>query len=365
MSRPRGLRIGGLISGGLLAALLLDTGPVAAGLVNPVSRCVPIRVSPCAAQNVHEDWPSAYAAANPGDTVILSPGTPPTRLRVAKRLIIRAHNGFVLSDEELDAAPETYVVHVAPGGEGTDLRLPVMVTTDDSGVARSAGGIFLEVDSDVLQGSSVYGPGCPGVESARIGRCWVPRDLSTIGILVNRGSGSKTMRVLGAAAERVAVRGFGVGIHVDNPAFHVTAYVTAEHNGTGLFQRWGQGQNFYGIWRYNDVAIEIQAARHNDTNSHQFACNGVALRSSRSEIPNPATGRTANGPHLEYNFHVVDTCGYGTDVEVEVAPRAPGLARVFLPDRTLDPGAYIQYSTRTVDGRTHPTWKTGSFDDPY
>jgi hypothetical protein len=158
------------------------------------------------------------------------------------------------------------------------------------------------------------------------------------------------------------VTGFGRGIFIDNPSFHVTSYVRAEKNGIGLQQRWGRGQNFYGIWKYNDVAIEMQAVHHNDTNGHTFDCNGIALKSSMTEETNPITGLRVNGPHLEYNFHVVKTenCADGIEGGLDVLVQKKDGS--WEPDRTQDPGAYIQYSTRKVDGVLFPTWKTGEPD---
>jgi hypothetical protein len=338
-----------------LAALLLGSPIAEAQWVPPTTRCVgDLRVSPCTA--FYPDLDSAYAAANNGDTLLLTTGTPPARLKIGKRLIVRSHAGFVLSDLGLRRSATDYVVQVVPGGEGTDLRLRVEVTTTlESGIRRptSAGGIFLEVDSDVLAGSAVFGPGKIGSPA---------RYTDTIGIRVNRGTGSKTMRVLGSSADPVLVTGFGRGIFIDNPSFHVTSYVRAEKNGIGLQQRWGRGQNFYGIWKYNDVAIEMQAVHHNDTNGHTFDCNGIALKSSMTEETNPITGLRVNGPHLEYNFHVVKTenCAAGIEGGLDVLVQKKDGS--WEPDRTQDPGAYIQYSTRKVDGVLLPTWKTGEPD---
>jgi hypothetical protein len=322
------------------------------------------QVSPCSAANTHGSWDAAYGLAKPGDTLLLTNGDLDTRLKVGKRLIVKTHTGVVLSDANMTPSPTEYVVQVVDGGQGTDLKMKVRVTADGGGVPRSAGAIFLEFDSDVLNGSSVDGPGKDrGIPPYSDNGIRLPSgQVATIGIRVNRGTGSKTMRVLGLSSDRTRVTGFGVGIFVDNPSFHVTSYVLAEHNGIGLLQRWGRGQNFYGVWNNNDVAIEMQGVNHNDTNSHTFNCNGVALRSSMADQPNPVTGYRVNGPHLEYNFHTVTTCG-GVDVEVEVSPG------VFLTDRdlppphkgarTVDPGFYIQYSTRKVDNALLPTWITG------
>ena len=212
------------------------------------------------------------------------------------------------------------------------------------------------MDSDVLTGSSVEGPG-KFVDRR-------PHTASTIGIRVNRGTGSKTMRVMGLSSDPVCVTGFGMGIFIDNPSFHVTSYVQGERNGIGLLQQFGRGQNFYGAWINNDVAIEMQAVHHNDTNSHTFKCNGVALKSSQTDEANPNTGCTVNGPHLEYNFHVVED----QVIAFPPSPTPSTCASRWAPtpttrslghDRTQDPGAYIQYSTRKVDGELIPTWKTG------
>jgi len=382
----RGKGIAGIVLGVALATLLLGS-PIAEA---QVTRCVGAQVSPCTTLNTYSNWYLAYGAAVKGDTLILAnkdlktllpPPAPPefqvpgdpenltARLKVGKRLIVKTHTGVVLTDANMLPSPD-YIVHVIDGGQGTDLRVKVEVTADGD-VPRSAGGIFLEVDSDVLNGSSVEGPGkVPGnrrgVKPISDNGIRLPPPLehlaATIGIRVNRGTGSKTMRVLGLSSDRTRVDGFGVGIFVDNPSFHVTSYIMAERNGIGLLQRWGRGQNFYGVWNNNDVAIEMQGVNHNDTNSHTFTCNGVALRSSMADQANPATGYRVNGPHLEYNFHTVTTCG-GVDIEVEVSPG------VFLTDRdlppphkgarTVDPGFYIQYSTRKVDKDLLPTWITG------
>jgi hypothetical protein len=355
MRVTNGQRMIGMMAGIALATLVLWPAMADAVWVPPAVRCVrkpplvPPLPPPC--QIAHATWDEAYAAANPGDTIVLMQGMAAARLRVGKRLIIKTENGFRLSDATLTPDRDAYVVHVINGGQGTDLRMKVDVTAT-AGVPRSAGAIFLEFDSDVLPGTAVSGPG---------------RTTDTVGIRVNRGTGSKTMRVMGASWDPVSVTGFGTGIFVDNPSFHVTSYIKAEGNGIGLRQRWGRGQNFYGVWRNNNVAIQMEGVNHNDTNSHTFECNGIALRSLRADLPNPATGYRVNGPHLEYNFHVVKTCG-GVDVEVEVSPG------VFVDDRdlppghkgarTLDPGFHIQYSTRKVDGVLLPTWITPGVPAP-
>jgi hypothetical protein len=312
----------------------------------------------------------AQEDANKGDTIVLTAGmvepvgtAPPKlkRLEVSKRLIVKSHSSFVLSDEWMDRSSEAYVIQVIAGGEGTDLRVKVRVTTvrlpSGQVVPRSAGGIFLEVDSDVLVGSRVEGPG----KEHKFTRPDVAAPMP-IGIRINRGTGSKTMRVMGSSGDPVLVTGFATGIFIDNPSFHVTSYVRAEKNHIGLLQRWGRGQNFYGVWKNNDVAIEMQAVHHNDTNGHTFECNGVALKSSQTAEINPITKMKVNGPHLEYNFHVVrtrpcpDGIEDGDDVQVQVGPNS------WTTDYTRDPGAYIQYSTRKVNGALIPTWKTGERD---
>jgi hypothetical protein len=320
----------------------------------------------------------AQEAANKGDTIVLTAGmvapvggVPPKlkRLTVFKRLIVKSDRDFELSDKLMEPSAEDYVIQVIAGGEGTDLRVKVRVTAvrlpSGQGVPRSAGGIFLQVDSDVLVGSKVEGPG----KEHNFTRPDVAAPMP-IGIRVNRGTGSKTMRVMGSSGAPVLVTGFATGIFIDNPSFHVTSYVRAEKNHIGMRQRWGRGQNFYGVWKNNDVAIEMQAVHHNDTNGHTFECNGVALKSSQTAEQNPITRMRVNGPHLEYNFHIVRTrpcdgddgaIANGDDVVIQVGadPRNPNS---WTTDQTQDPGAYIQYSTRKVDGVLIPTWKTGEPD---
>ena len=368
MRVPRGQGTVGIVLTLSLALLLLGS-PIAQA---QVTRCVGAQVSPCQAANTYSTWRDAYEAANKGDTVILTKDVD-ERLRVGKRLIVKTHTGVVLTDANVDPSPTDYIVQVVSGGEGTDLRLKVKVTAD-KGVPRSAGGIFLEVDSDVLNGSGAEGPGkYLGIEAPTDNGIRLPppnqSKVATIGIRVNRGTGSKTMRVLGLGSDPVRITGFGVGVFVDNPSFHVTSYVRAEHNWVGLLQRWGRGQNFYGTWINNDVAIEMQAVHHNDTNSHTLKCNGVAVKSSMADEENPVTRYKVNGPHLEYNWHVVDTrpclgeipdgvdpvlaAGQrGVDVQVQVGPDP----RDIEADRRAEPGYYIQYGSRKVDGVMQQTY---------